>query len=110
MMKEMAKRKERPIVKPTQPWQMPGVETAVVYEDELPWNKEKGVCFEIVEARKNTFDIDLMEIEWRVTFSGDRKVAYTRRVSRESSEWYVDQLRREARLDILYRAHKEGII
>lgn len=107
----MARKPKIPPAPPSVPepsWKTPGIESAVVYEDELPWNKEKGICFEITESRG--MDFDRMEMEWSVRFAEGRRIAYTRRVSMDSSEWYVDQLRKDARLDILYRAHKEGVI
>lgn len=120
----MARRKKvtpdmAPPAKPVEPsWKQPGEESAVVYEDELPWNQEKGICFEIKEHRERRFrslgghrlEVDAVLFQWVIEL-GSQRFQYVRTVTwMNADEAYIDRLRKEARLDMLYRAHREGVI
>ena len=116
-LKDLAKRKKIPAeaAPPLKNWTPPTPESkqsAVVYEDELPWNRDKGICFEIHELVQYRLEDLRYLYVWFVDFGGKR-YDYKRVVPDEDypvSEARLDWYRRDARMAILQAAHKDGVI
>ena len=85
------------------------VETAVVYEDWLPWKPDAGVCFQIAELQELVDYGHALSIRWVIEL-GDRKYAAESRTEPDATDDMLDKLRKAARLDMLYRAHNDGVI
>lgn len=95
-----------------QHWKAPGVEVALVYNDELPWDKDAGIVYKIVELRHWDIATLSMFFTWRI--EGMDVSPYGLRICdsalHDMQEYQIDTHRRAAQLAILNEAHRLGII